>query len=244
MSDAKNELLNLRSSSMLPAELNIISKLLETIETYEEYSYEIDTLKWKENASNLKDDLQELYEIFIDYSIDSLAKIVSTDIRYIEQVINSLPDKPTDSPAKPKPVPADIESSKKEIIEMMANGINPLTGKYLPDDNFLNHHSVIRALYEALVLMSDISTPKEPEPPRDEVGKAIFESLREWRAEQAKENNIPAYLVFANKPLYGVANIKPKTLKELENIYGFGEVKISKYGVAITNIVKSVIGDK
>ena len=59
-----------------------------------------------------------------------------------------------------------------------------------------------------------------------------FEALRELRAKIAKEENIPAYIVFSDKTLYEMAQRVPKTKEEMLAVNGVGEVKFERYGEA------------
>lgn len=65
----------------------------------------------------------------------------------------------------------------------------------------------------------------------------LLETLRAWRTEQAKAQDIPAYVVFANKVLEAIAVQQPTTLDALANISGVGPVKLEQYGQAVIDIV-------
>ncbi|TAL45865.1 MAG: DNA helicase RecQ [Salinibacterium sp.] len=67
----------------------------------------------------------------------------------------------------------------------------------------------------------------------------LFEALREWRAGEAREQNVPAYVVFGDATLRGVATIRPTTLEELAEISGIGEKKLEQYGEALLAVVAS-----
>ncbi len=69
------------------------------------------------------------------------------------------------------------------------------------------------------------------------VNLSVFEALKKWRKNIAAERNIPAYCVFHNSTLIGIANQLPKTKEELEGIKGIGEKKIESYGDEILKIV-------
>ncbi len=66
---------------------------------------------------------------------------------------------------------------------------------------------------------------------------ALFEQLRSWRAEQAKEQGVPAYVVFNDATLYGVVEAKPASIGELGGISGVGQKKLDRYGEAVLGIV-------
>ncbi len=59
---------------------------------------------------------------------------------------------------------------------------------------------------------------------------AVFERLRAWRAASAKEQGVPAYVIFHDATLREIASRSPATLTELATINGVGENKLAKYG--------------
>jgi len=66
---------------------------------------------------------------------------------------------------------------------------------------------------------------------------ALFESLRTWRSAMAKEQNVPAYVVFADATLRGIATSRPATLDELALVSGVGAKKLETYGDAVLGLV-------
>ena len=53
----------------------------------------------------------------------------------------------------------------KEILEILADGMNPMTGEVLPDSDCCNQVEVVRALHTALKYMeSEPEKPKRPQP--------------------------------------------------------------------------------
>jgi ATP-dependent DNA helicase RecQ len=59
---------------------------------------------------------------------------------------------------------------------------------------------------------------------------ATFERLRAWRAATAKEQGVPAYVVFHDATLREVAMTSPSSLAELGTVSGIGEAKLARYG--------------
>ncbi len=59
---------------------------------------------------------------------------------------------------------------------------------------------------------------------------AVFERLRAWRAATAKEQGVPAYVIFHDATLRLIAGQSPATLTELGTISGIGETKLARYG--------------
>jgi ATP-dependent DNA helicase RecQ len=61
----------------------------------------------------------------------------------------------------------------------------------------------------------------------------VFERLRAWRAAAAKEQGVPAYVIFHDATLRQIAAELPTTLAELGTVSGVGEHKLAKYGQQI-----------
>ena len=61
----------------------------------------------------------------------------------------------------------------------------------------------------------------------------VFERLRAWRGVTAKEQGVPAYVVFHDATLREIAGRAPTTLAELGTISGIGEGKLAKYGQGV-----------
>jgi ATP-dependent DNA helicase RecQ len=68
----------------------------------------------------------------------------------------------------------------------------------------------------------------------------LFEKLREWRAGVAKEQGVPAYIIFGDATLRGIALSRPSTLDGLAAISGVGEKKLVAYGAALLELVAAV----
>jgi ATP-dependent DNA helicase RecQ len=66
---------------------------------------------------------------------------------------------------------------------------------------------------------------------------AVFEELRAWRGATAKEQGVPAYVVFNDATLRSIAATEPSSLAELAGISGVGESKLAKYGEIILELL-------
>ncbi|MGM1029634.1 MAG: DNA helicase RecQ [Actinomycetota bacterium] len=71
----------------------------------------------------------------------------------------------------------------------------------------------------------------------DDVQQQRFQSLRSWRAATAKEQAVPAYVVFNDKTLAAIAERKPATMVELSTVSGVGEAKLERYGDAVLEVL-------
>ncbi|GAA3233399.1 DNA helicase RecQ [Pseudonocardia petroleophila] len=61
----------------------------------------------------------------------------------------------------------------------------------------------------------------------------VFERLRAWRGATAKEQGVPAYVIFHNAVLEEIATRRPDSLAALGTISGIGENKLAKYGQGV-----------
>ena len=72
---------------------------------------------------------------------------------------------------------------------------------------------------------------------------ALARELRSWRYERANEIDKPAFVVFSNAALAGIAHLRPTTLTELLDVPGVGPAKVNAYGEEIIGIVQSHLED-
>lgn len=70
----------------------------------------------------------------------------------------------------------------------------------------------------------------------------VFEALRSWRAAQAKEQGVPAYVIFHDATLREIATARPTTVAELGTIGGVGEKKLATYGEGVLGVLASLDG--
>ena len=62
-----------------------------------------------------------------------------------------------------------------------------------------------------------------------DVNADLYEQLRQVRAQLAKEEGMPAYIIFSNKSLEDMASRMPNTYEEFLDVEGVGSVKAEKY---------------
>jgi ATP-dependent DNA helicase RecQ len=65
----------------------------------------------------------------------------------------------------------------------------------------------------------------------------LFERLREWRAGQAREQGVPAYVIFQDKTLREIASTRPADVHTLACVNGVGQAKLEKYGQDILEVL-------
>lgn len=66
----------------------------------------------------------------------------------------------------------------------------------------------------------------------------LWDALRELRQKLAKQQDIPAYMIFHDSTLQQMVSERPKTLQQLQYISGVGESKLERYGQAFLDEIK------
>ncbi|MDR5814696.1 DNA helicase RecQ [Caballeronia sp. LZ033] len=69
--------------------------------------------------------------------------------------------------------------------------------------------------------------------------KTRWERLRAWRAETAKSDGVPAYVIFHDATLAEIARSDPDTIDDLRHIPGIGVRKLERFGDELLNVVGS-----
>ncbi|WP_299956781.1 DNA helicase RecQ [uncultured Modestobacter sp.] len=128
------------------------------------------------------------------------------------------------------------------VRQLLAQGLLAVQGEY--GTLALNEASgpVLRREREVLMRREpdrparSARTPKgnratAPELPASAAG--AFERLRAWRAATAKEQGVPAYVVFHDATLRQVATEEPGDLAALGTVSGVGAAKLERYGESL-----------
>jgi len=78
-----------------------------------------------------------------------------------------------------------------------------------------------------------------PVPEMSAEAQPAFERLRAWRASVAKEQKLPAYVIFHDATLRAIAALHPTTLEELGTVSGVGQNKLAKFGQQVLDTLAS-----
>ena len=73
---------------------------------------------------------------------------------------------------------------------------------------------------------------------------ALFQRLRVWRREVARQHNVPAYTVLHDSSLRAIAQQVPESLEQLRGIPGIGAAKLERYGAALLQVVVAAPGSR
>ncbi len=100
----------------------------------------------------------------------------------------------------------------------------------------------------AVRLRQSVSTPGQRKAKRGAVavplpatldadGQSRYLALKAWRAEVAREHNLPAYVIFHDATLLAIAELAPHSLDELQGVSGIGAKKLEAYGQEVLRVV-------
>jgi ATP-dependent DNA helicase RecQ len=69
--------------------------------------------------------------------------------------------------------------------------------------------------------------------------RECLDALKAWRAEVAREHNLPAFVIFHDATLRALAAQQPRTLADLDGIAGIGQKKREAYGAEVLRVVSA-----
>jgi len=103
----------------------------------------------------------------------------------------------------------------------------------------INYWSVFINYEEKQIKPTSNKTNVNPDEQLSDEETIIYDKLKNWRAEKARESQLPPYIIFHNAHLVAIAKHKPSNFEDLENIKGLGKAKIEKYGVEIIEVLEN-----
>jgi ribonuclease D len=74
--------------------------------------------------------------------------------------------------------------------------------------------------------------------PPDQAG-ALLDELKGWRKQVAAAAGVPAYIVFGDKDLEGIAMAAPESLEALSACKGIGPTKLRLYGEEVLGVIRA-----
>ena len=81
-------------------------------------------------------------------------------------------------------------------------------------------------------------------PPVAAGDEPLVTALRALRSKLAAEGNVPPYVIFHDRTLHELADKKPLSAGALHGVTGMGDVKISRYGSAIVEVMLQLAGPR
>jgi ATP-dependent DNA helicase RecQ len=142
----------------------------------------------------------------------------------------------------------DDASWRGVVRQLLAQGLLAVEGDY-------GTLVLTKESYEVLGQRRQVMLRREPEraaraarsprraAPADLPASAmpVFEQLRAWRAVAAKEQGVPAYVIFHDATLRQIAAELPSTLAGLATVNGVGEAKLARYGQQILDALAASV---
>ena len=68
----------------------------------------------------------------------------------------------------------------------------------------------------------------------------VFAALRSWRSQVAREEKVPAYVIFSDATLQAISEELPSDEAEMLSISGVGPSKLERYGAQVLEVIRSV----
>jgi ATP-dependent DNA helicase RecQ len=107
---------------------------------------------------------------------------------------------------------------------------------------FINHETPYLALVVTYLPGTDLSdrSKKNKEAWQELLSNEqipLFDALRDWRAERAKQDGVPLYIILKNRQLAQIVLDRPTSLAGLAKIQGIGKAKLEKYGKEILAVL-------
>jgi len=96
-----------------------------------------------------------------------------------------------------------------------------------------------------ILLPGDVSPPStrrrraSPAPPKSEEARQLYDALKRCRWDLARALETPAYRVCPDRTLIEIAESRPRSLHDLEEVFGMGPARIEAWGETFLAVVKA-----
>ncbi|MDQ4029836.1 MAG: HRDC domain-containing protein, partial [Actinomycetota bacterium] len=90
-----------------------------------------------------------------------------------------------------------------------------------------------------LLRLGPVREPPQPVDGGGPVDEGLFERLRLWRLDRAREADVPAFVVFSDKTLRALAAARPGDPRALAAVPGIGPAKLERYGSELLALVSA-----
>jgi ATP-dependent DNA helicase RecQ len=122
------------------------------------------------------------------------------------------------------------------LQELISTGYLNQLGSEYPILGLTEKSSLVLQGKEPVYLVKTISK-KETALAEKPYEKDLFNELKIIRNNWARQEDVPAYIIFSDATLLELATYLPQTEEEIRKISGFGDVKLAKYGKPFLNVV-------
>ena len=141
-----------------------------------------------------------------------------------------------------------IESDNKEIKKKLTRIKNTVEEEALFKVQCLNSCEKGFFLKEYLSDRAKASMDEKPakkrkpqkfEVPEDIINPELYNLIKSWRDEMAKDADIPHYMVLPLQSIRSLSAVVPETLQEFKLVNGFGKKKTEAFGEELLGLIKS-----
>ena len=127
------------------------------------------------------------------------------------------------------------------LLELVYNENNHLKITPYGWDVLKGKFKVMLTIVKSENIFKSRLTPKYPKKVIRELSpkEILTDKLKSLRLSIAKENEVPAYIIFSDKVIVEIVDNNPATFKELSEIQGLGMVKVARFGVRILTLLRN-----
>src|SRR5690348_2787879 len=140
-----------------------------------------------------------------------------------------------------------VDTERYSVLRLTAASREVLRGQRPIPLRRVTDHGAIRSVRRGPIDRSRVTTAPQAArvlsvgsvpPSDDDTHQALFQALRAWRLQVAREHGVPAYTVFHDSTLEEIARRRPGSTEELRAVSGVGAVKLERYGTAVLGVVQ------
>lgn len=150
-------------------------------------------------------------------------------------------------------------SNAIQIVQALADGVDPHTGEAFPDNSPYQHPQTVRALFTAVKALESYrdaqvrrhGSAAEPSIAVEEEEleltpqqQTLYEKLKHWRNGKALKMGIPPFAIANNAQLKRMVTIPVTGTADLLTIKGFGGKRTQTYGEEILALCAGSSGEE
>ena len=129
-----------------------------------------------------------------------------------------------------------IDGNTFRVISKLASGYDPNTGMEIGENGIRIDQNMYRALSRVVAELRRTRYKKVFDLTDDET--ELFNKLREYRNRKSHELGLPAFRIAPDEALAEIAMVKPRSVENLNTIYGIRQKRIELYGDDFIAVVK------
>ena len=141
-----------------------------------------------------------------------------------------------DAPVIPVIVLHDVKHAVALARALVAGGIRMLEVTLRTPQALACLEAIAREVPEAVAGAGTVRSAADVQASLNAGALERLGQLKAWRAEVAREHNLPAFVIFHDATLRAIAERAPQSLTDLEGISGMGTKKLQAYGAEVLRV--------